>query len=155
MDYKDGCIRFHRAEFLDVFVNHLPEGVAHFGKRLSSYSQNFSDGELQLDFSDGSTASCDVLIGCDGIKSTIRKQLFESLAETESPDYLQYIDPIWSGSTAYRGLIPVDELIDRSNGKMHRTISTPMMVTVLLLFLDSFIHCEHFRSTVERARSAP
>ncbi|TFY62894.1 hypothetical protein EVJ58_g3580 [Rhodofomes roseus] len=105
-----GCIRFHRAQFLDVFVDALPEGVAHFGKRLMSYSQTSSDTPVKLHFSDNTSAVCDVLIGCDGIKSTIRKQMLEEKARMGQKDLLRNINPIWTGTTVYRGLIPVDRL---------------------------------------------
>ncbi|THH30135.1 hypothetical protein EUX98_g4064 [Antrodiella citrinella] len=92
-----GCVRFHRAHFLDVLVDHLPSGVAHFGKRLASYSEDARMVELRFD--DRSSSSCDVLIGCDGIKSTIRKQMYEEAAKARGkPHLLQYIEPIWSGT---------------------------------------------------------
>ncbi|KAI0745659.1 FAD/NAD(P)-binding domain-containing protein [Earliella scabrosa] len=127
-----GCIRFHRAQFLDVLVDHLPEGVAHFGKRLSSYAHTPTahgrDTQITLYFSDGTTASCDLLVGCDGIKSTIRKQMLEEHVHKRGgdPELLQHIDPVWTGTIAYRGLIPVERLI-KPNGKKHRTIDSPMM----------------------------
>ncbi|KAH9839368.1 FAD/NAD-P-binding domain-containing protein [Rhodofomes roseus] len=121
-----GCIRFHRAQFLDVFVDALPEGVDHFGKRLISYSQTSSDTPVELHFSDNTSAVCDVLIGCDGIKSTIRKQMLEEKARMGQKELLRNINPIWTGTTVYRGLIPVDRL-KALDGKEHRTIETPMM----------------------------
>ncbi|KAI0743626.1 FAD/NAD(P)-binding domain-containing protein [Daedaleopsis nitida] len=127
-----GCIRFHRAQFLDVLVNHLPEGVAHFGKRLTSYTHSPStqgrDTQISLTFGDGSKAECDLLVGCDGIKSTIRKQMLEEHVHKRGgdPQVLQCIEPVWSGTIAYRGLIPVERLI-KPNGEKHRTIDTPMM----------------------------
>lgn len=111
-----------------MFVDALPEDVAHFGKRLVSYSQVEPDGPLQLCFSDDTTASCDILVGCDGIKSTVRKQMFEEkVAATGQKALLRYIDPVWTGTMAYRGLIPVDHLRARHGGE-HRTVETPMMV---------------------------
>ncbi|KAK0455026.1 FAD/NAD-P-binding domain-containing protein [Armillaria borealis] len=111
-----GCIRFHRAHFLDVLVNRLPPGVAHFGKRLAAYSEDSETETVTLSFVDGTTETCDLLVGCDGIKSTIRKQMF---AEEGGHD------PVFTGTIAYRGLIPVSALC--SNGAAHRTVSTPMM----------------------------
>ncbi|KAI0332310.1 FAD/NAD-P-binding domain-containing protein [Cubamyces sp. BRFM 1775] len=127
-----GCIRFHRAQFLDVLVDHLPSGVAHFGRRLLSYSAGTTRGgsqtELELHFADGSTATCDLLVGCDGIKSVVRKQMLEDyvMEHGRNPQLLDHIEPIWSGTIAYRGLIPVERLKDH-NGLEHRTIQTPMM----------------------------
>lgn len=127
----DGCIRFHRAQFLDVLVDHLPQGVAHFGKRLVSYRTTEHDDstETELLFADGSVTTCDVLIGCDGIKSVVRKQMLEDhVREGGDPRLLDHIEPVWSGSIAYRGLIPVGQVI-RADGVEHRTIQSPMMVS--------------------------
>ncbi|KZT72214.1 FAD/NAD(P)-binding domain-containing protein [Daedalea quercina L-15889] len=122
-----GCIRFHRAHFLDVFVDALPDGVAHFGKRLLSYTQNNLHGPLELQFSDNTTARCDILVGCDGIKSIVRKQMLEEkAAKTGQGELLHHIDPVWTGTVIYRGLIPVDRLNNR-DGLEHRTAETPMM----------------------------
>ncbi|KAA1475202.1 FAD/NAD(P)-binding domain-containing protein [Dentipellis sp. KUC8613] len=120
-----GCIRFHRAHFLDAFIHHPPPGVAHFGKRLSSYAEGDSAGPVQLYFDDKTGATCDILVGCDGIKSTIRKCLLQDLAARGQPELLDCIEPIWTGTVAYRGLIPVEQL--RSAEKVHRAVDTPMM----------------------------
>jgi salicylate hydroxylase len=125
---KDGCIRFHRAEFLDVFVNRLPAGVAHFRKRVTSYTQDTQGGQIHLRFNDNSDAVCDVLIGCDGIKSMIRAQMLRQMAANERPELLDLIDPIFSGTIAYRGLIPVEEVPKDKQDRLHRTIESPMMV---------------------------
>lgn len=138
----DGCIRFHRAQFLDVLVDHLPRGVAHFGKRLVSYRTTEHDAstETELLFADGSVATCDILIGCDGIKSVVRKQMLEDHVREGGgdPRLLDHIEPIWSGSIAYRGLIPVNQMIGEDSVE-HRTIQSPMMVSTMsyLLLLSS------------------
>ncbi|KAJ7772572.1 FAD/NAD-P-binding domain-containing protein [Mycena maculata] len=121
-----GCIRFHRAHFLDVFVEHLPPGVAHFGKRLVSYERR-AGGEIGLTFADGTHAECDVLVGCDGIKSVVRAELLRSkAAEDARPELLKLIEPKWTGTIAYRGLVPSTEIPSR-NGAKHDTLATPMM----------------------------
>ncbi|KAF8160844.1 FAD/NAD-P-binding domain-containing protein, partial [Crassisporium funariophilum] len=123
-----GCIRFHRAAFLDVFVNHLPAGIAHFGKRLVSYSQASPKSPISISFADGTVAECDVLVGADGIKSCIRAQMYREMAEKEGdPRLLHYIDPIWTGTMAYRGLIRAEDIPRSKDGLLHRTIQTPMM----------------------------
>ncbi|TBU25153.1 FAD/NAD(P)-binding domain-containing protein [Dichomitus squalens] len=127
-----GCIRFHRAHFLDALVAHLPAGIAHFGKRLTSYTYipvaQRREPQIFLQFADGSAATCDLLVGCDGIKSVIRKQLLEDHVYKQGgdPRLLEHIEPIWSGMVAYRGLIPVERL-KKADGTEHRTIRSPMM----------------------------
>ena len=127
----DGCIRFHRAHFLDVLVAHLNPGVAHFGKRLTSYHHEFpraEDGPLTLHFEDGSRAACDLLVGCDGIRSTVRGQMLHDLARTRGdPALLELVETVWTGTIAYRGLVPVERL-KRPDGTVHRTVESPMMV---------------------------
>ncbi|KDR75249.1 hypothetical protein GALMADRAFT_157105 [Galerina marginata CBS 339.88] len=122
------CIRFHRAEFLDVFVNHLPAGIAHFGKRLLSYSRESSSDPISLSFADGTFSTCDVLVGADGIKSCTRVQMYRETAQAErDPNFLKFVQPIWTGTIAYRGLIRVEDIPRAPNGSLHRTIETPMM----------------------------
>ncbi|KAJ4483187.1 FAD/NAD-P-binding domain-containing protein [Lentinula aciculospora] len=118
-----GCIRFYRVDFLDSFVDALPPNVAHFGMRLVSYSQETDAGDISLQFSDGTTTTCNLLAGCDGIKSSIRAQLYTEVSQRSgNADLLKYIDPVWTGTIAYRGLIPVDRL-----PPSHRSIANPMM----------------------------
>ena len=129
----DGCIRFHRAHFLDALVDHLPAGAAHFGKRLTAYTYSpvahQSEPQIRLQFSDGSAAICDLLVGCDGIKSVVRKQLLEDHVHKGGgdPQLQSYIEPVWSGTIAYRGLIPVKR-VRNADGTEHRAIRSPMMV---------------------------
>lgn len=116
----DGCIRFHRAHFLDVLIAALPSGIAHFHKRLQSFSSSSPDSSTLLTFADGTTATCDVLVGCDGIKSVVRTGMLRQAG-------LPQLDrPMWSGTIAYRALVPVEKLVS-DDGILHRTVNTPMM----------------------------
>ena len=63
-----------RADLLDGLLSTLPEGTVKFGKRLVGITEQ-ADGQIQLAFKDGSTATTDALIGCDGVKSTTRRHL--------------------------------------------------------------------------------
>lgn len=124
---QDGCIRFHRAHFLDVLVDALPDAsVAHFGKRLRSYSR-LSAGHLELGFEDGSTAECDLLVGCDGIRSVVRQNMLQEKISNGDTGLFQFLDPVQSGAIVYRGLIPVERLT-KSDGTRHRAIEAPTMV---------------------------
>ncbi|KAG1778822.1 hypothetical protein EV702DRAFT_1186477 [Suillus placidus] len=116
---KGNQMRFHRADFHGVLLSHLPPScTTHNAKRLKSYTQPFNDhsrsSPITLTFKDGSTATCDVLIGADGIKSTVRHYMMRELAEGMDPDekqsVLSCINPVWSGVTAYRTLIPAEKL---------------------------------------------
>lgn len=92
----------HRAQFLDLLASILPDTVdAKFGRRLTGNTE-LPDGRIQLTFADGSTATCDVLIAFDGIKSAVRKSVY--------PEREDGIPPRWTGTYAYRGLVPYDRL---------------------------------------------
>jgi 2-polyprenyl-6-methoxyphenol hydroxylase-like FAD-dependent oxidoreductase len=68
----------------------LPEANYHSGKELRRVEQNRN---VIAHFADGTTAEGDVLIGADGIRSTVRQQ------------YLPDVAPLYAGYTAWRGLV--------------------------------------------------
>lgn len=94
-----GQASVHRAHFLDVLVNLIPDGVAKFGKRVEQVEKQ---GEkMHITFQDGSTAEADAVIGCDGVKSRTRQILLGEKQEK--------INPTFTGKYAYRGLIPMEK----------------------------------------------
>lgn len=97
----------HRADFLDAIVAHLPEGVAHFGKRCIEVTQ---EEGATAHFADGSSFTADILIGFDGIKSAVRANVLPADTHGE-------IAPLWSGTYAYRGMIPTAQLEDALDAK--------------------------------------
>ncbi|KAJ3489055.1 hypothetical protein NLI96_g2428 [Meripilus lineatus] len=121
-----GCIRFHRAHFLDVLVDRLPKDIAHFSKKLILYREDHEC--VTMAFADGTTSTCDLLVGCDGIKSTVRKEMYEQAWRngSEIPNILSYDEPIWSGSVTYRALVPA-QLLKEEDGTSHRILSRPMI----------------------------
>ncbi|KAG2078265.1 salicylate hydroxylase [Suillus decipiens] len=127
---KGKLMRFHRADFHGVLLSVLPPSCTiHNAKRLVSYSQPLEDysgkSPITLTFKDGSTAMCDVLIGADGIKSAVRPCMLRELAggmdPDEKPSVLSCINPIWSGVTTYRTLIPAQKL--RARFPDHRVLT--------------------------------
>ncbi|CAE6382352.1 unnamed protein product [Rhizoctonia solani] len=118
----------HRAQFLDTMVKHVPKSISHFGKRLVSI-EKLACGEgknLRLHFEDGSSHDTDLVIGYDGIHSKVREHLegVKRIANTESgASKLQ-----WSGSWAWRGMIPTDKFLEGVPTKMGVHYSkTPQM----------------------------
>ncbi|MGJ7462801.1 salicylate 1-monooxygenase [Halomonas sp. MA07-2] len=91
----------HRADFLDAIVAHLPEGIAHFGKRCVEVTQDGDSATARFD--DGTSFRADILIGFDGIKSAVREHVLPPVQHGE-------IAPFWSGTYAYRGMIPTQQL---------------------------------------------
>ncbi|CAL1707168.1 unnamed protein product [Somion occarium] len=121
-----GNVLFHRAHFLDIFVNHLPTGVAHFGKRLLSYEDDKGNSQVKLKFADGSQSTCDLLVGCDGLRSIVRKQMYDQ-APFKEPALKDVAEPVWSGWVAYRALVPADRIRRANGGKEIRAMTHPMM----------------------------
>ncbi|KAI0842823.1 FAD/NAD(P)-binding domain-containing protein [Hypoxylon sp. FL0890] len=62
----------HRAAFLQELLSGVPEERMHASKKLDRI-ERVDDGSVVLHFTDGTTHECDVLVGADGIHSTVRK----------------------------------------------------------------------------------
>ena len=82
----------HRADLLAMFVGRLPPEVVCTGHRCVAFEQD--EAQATLTFANGASAAADVVIGADGIHSTLRQYV-----TTAS-------QPVYSGSVAYRGVIP-------------------------------------------------
>lgn len=128
-DQPDGChfydlitqgslMTFHRADFQGLLIQHLPQSLRiQYSKRLQSYDR-LPSGQLELHFQDGSQTTCDVLVGADGIKSAVRSLLLHEQAEVavagghqeEANVLLDSIAPTWTGTVAYRFLVPPEKL---------------------------------------------
>lgn len=117
-----GSTTFHRADLQQTLVSGL-NGRLHLGHRFSSYEE--VGDEIRIQFQNGTTATCDLLVGMDGIKSAVRKSLLLHQGLPDSPS----MEPVWSGTIAYRGLVPRDVLDEVFPG--HRAITTPMMVSLV------------------------
>ncbi|KAI0729300.1 hypothetical protein BC629DRAFT_1601528 [Irpex lacteus] len=104
---------YHRAEFLKILEKNMPSTYrTNFGKRLVSYEDSASE-PVTLHFKDGSTATCDVLVGADGIKSAVRRTMFNDLAaeaqdENQAAAYRKHVEATWSGVVAYRSLVQAE-----------------------------------------------
>jgi len=148
---KGGFFGFPRPAIVQALVNKLGKNChTHLSKRVSSYSApSFSNSSVTLHFTDGSAAQCDVLIGADGIKSSVRRCMLEDLAvrmdgeaqikdgplhprlslldpSKEAATIRNSVHPIWSGTLAYRAMIPASDLAKKA--PTHRVLSTPMCV---------------------------
>jgi len=94
-DGSDGHTRHcvHRAEFLHEVASLLPPGSTSFGKSLTTIEDH--SGQKLLRFADGSSATADVIVGCDGVHSRTRRCIH---GEGSSTTY--------SGGYTYRALVP-------------------------------------------------
>lgn len=102
-----GMSMIHRARFLDELVKLVPGECVSFGKRVVAVEQ-VAEG-VRLGFEDGSVAEASATVGCDGVKSHVRRSLFGKGS-----------DATFTGKYAYRGLLPMSKAIDLVGEKLAR-----------------------------------
>ena len=91
----------HRADLHDALASVVPQEIVHLGKKLVGLSQ--AGGQVTLAFADGSKEKADLVIGADGVHSTVRDILL-------GPER-----PFNKGRVAYRAVFPA-ALIGRDIG---------------------------------------
>ena len=87
-----------RSDILDIFRNAIEERKAarlHTGKKFSRVEDN--GDSVKIYFADGTETVANVVVGCDGIHSSVRNQFVDD-------------KPIYSGQIAYRATIPISEI---------------------------------------------
>lgn len=89
-----------RSHFLAAMGDALPKNVVHFGKELNRYEDGRSSS-VKLFFADGTTASADVLVGCDGIRSRVRHQMFAHSHPKAARAH-------FSRKVVYRAVVPME-----------------------------------------------
>ncbi|HKO71290.1 MAG TPA: FAD-dependent monooxygenase [Bradyrhizobium sp.] len=82
----------HRADLVQMLADALPVGALHVGHRCTGFEQDA--GKARVSFANGASAEADIVIAADGIHSELRRHVFASS------------EPVFSGSVAYRGLVP-------------------------------------------------
>ncbi len=91
--YGAPYLQLHRADLVAVLVAAFGADRVQLGRGLARIAP---DGGLG--FADGSRASADLVIAADGLRSTVRAQLFDNGA------------PQFSGHVAWRALVPAEAL---------------------------------------------
>ncbi|GJJ13748.1 hypothetical protein Clacol_008004 [Clathrus columnatus] len=105
------ALRISRGDFMKILFNSVPSKNLRLGKKLTKYTFIRENGPIGLQFSDGTRAICDVLVGSDGVRSTVRGQLMREKARLSDDDtFHKHVDPRWSGTIIYRSLIPRSRL---------------------------------------------
>ncbi|MGO4690366.1 FAD-dependent monooxygenase [Glaciibacter sp. 2TAF33] len=82
----------HRADFIEFLAASIPDGIVSLGHRAQSFEQD--DSGAAVTFEDGSSVEADIIIAADGIHSTLRSHVW------------QESEPVFSGTSVYRGLVP-------------------------------------------------
>ena len=72
--YGEPTIVIHRVELHDTLKEGIANGVVHLNSELVSYAED--DEGVTAKFADGREERGALLIGADGIRSTVRKQMF-------------------------------------------------------------------------------
>ena len=132
---------FHRAQLQKFLVDHLrsADKIIHVSKRLVSYSEPSYPAEpIVMQFTDGTSATCDVLVGSDGVRSAVRRAMYSELAKeadargenTRAEELRDMAEPVWSGFVVYRGLVTTDKLPEN----LRDIVTTPSIVSVLAFF---------------------
>ncbi|NER11919.1 zeaxanthin epoxidase [Leptobacterium flavescens] len=85
----------HRASLQALLFEQLPKDMVHLGKAFEHYEYS-ENNKLKLYFKNSDPVETDYLIGADGIRSAVRKQLFPN-------SRLRY-----SGQTCWRGISHYD-----------------------------------------------
>lgn len=87
----------HRADMIELLSSGLgPRTRVHFDHRLKAVEHR--DKGVRTQFDNGQSYDCDVLIACDGLKSPVRQQMFD----TAQPEFTGFI--------AWRGLVKREAL---------------------------------------------
>jgi salicylate hydroxylase len=82
----------HRADFVEFLAKALPAEAVHTGHRCVGFEQ---DGEVaRVSFANGAVVEGGLVVAADGIHSALRPYVFPPSR------------PVFSGSVAYRGLVP-------------------------------------------------
>ncbi len=86
----------HRSDLHRLLSEAVPLESIELGKRCTAVESR--DGSVGLSFADGTDAEADVVVGCDGIRSSVRACIFGG----EGPHY--------AGTMCWRALAPADAL---------------------------------------------
>ncbi|KAI0173496.1 putative salicylate hydroxylase [Hypoxylon sp. FL1284] len=92
-----GCVR---SQFLKEMGALLPEGVTVFGKQLLNYVDDEESNKVVLNFEDGTSATADVLLGCDGVHSKTRMAMLGEDHPASRPSFTHNV--------TYRTMVPID-----------------------------------------------
>ena len=91
-------LTIHRRDLLATIASRFPNEHIRLNHRLAGFADQGDTVEAWFD--NGARTSFDVLVGADGIHSTVQAGLFGHEA------------PVFAGCVAYRGLVPIERVAD-------------------------------------------
>lgn len=86
----------YRPDLIAMLTDNLPNGVVSTGRQCVDFRQD-TDHAI-VEFADGEHAEADLVVAADGIHSVLQRHVVEPS------------DPVFSGSIAYRGVIPAERV---------------------------------------------
>jgi salicylate hydroxylase len=129
----------HRADMVAVLAAALPPGVVHTGHRCVRFSQH--NEFVVVSFDNGVSVKADVVVAADGIHSVLQRHVVDATA------------PVFSGTVAYRGLIPAarlrgwpDYLVSWGGGGKH-LLAFPVRGCELVNYVGFVPADEHMRES--------
>lgn len=116
--FKAKTVAIHRATLHQILVKHIGSSKIHLNKKLKHLEQ--SNGKVYLVFEDGTSHTAEIVIGADGIHSTVRKSIFDNteLRDAEQicwrgisnakigKKYKEELNEIWGQGNRF-GFVPI------------------------------------------------
>ncbi|KAI1386152.1 salicylate 1-monooxygenase [Hypoxylon trugodes] len=94
VEYRHLTSRFYRAHLQEALAKHVDPSRIHLSKAFQSVTSDATTGKLLITFTDGTTATADIILGSDGIHSPVRT-FFVPTSGTA-----------WTGWVAFRSVFP-------------------------------------------------
>ncbi|KLO12589.1 FAD/NAD(P)-binding domain-containing protein [Schizopora paradoxa] len=107
---EDVGLGIHRVAFLDAISQFVDLSKTHFNKRCVSLNHSKNKSEIMIQFSDGTSATADVVLGADGVRSVVRTYVTEGAEGYTTPG--RFVRTSYTNTLAYRGLVPDSKVVE-------------------------------------------
>jgi salicylate hydroxylase len=130
---------FHRADLLSLFVDQLPPSIVHTGHRCIGFEQD--EERAVVTFANGARAAADVVVGADGIHSTLQQFVVEPSR------------PQFSGQVAHRGIVSAAS-VSWPAGAMRNWLGQGKHFLVFPVRANTLVNYVGFVTTEEQSRES-